>query len=177
MEFKDLSIEELSAGYVSAEDKSGYVCIFCGEVFEDGLIYQSRNRMVTAERAVIEHVFDAHHGVFQALISLDKQISGISDTQKEVLTGLFMEKDNKALGREMGISTATVRTHKFNLQKMKREARILLALMAQIEDPEAVALRKQLEASKPAEDTGLNPIEKEFSGNNLHPFFTQFNLK
>ena len=29
----------------------------------------------------------------------------------------------------MGISTATVRAHKFNLQKAKREAKILLALL------------------------------------------------
>ena len=37
--------------------------------------------------------------------------------RRYVLEGLYYEKDNKAIGEEMGISDATVRTYKFNLAK------------------------------------------------------------
>ncbi|MFQ9893409.1 MAG: LuxR C-terminal-related transcriptional regulator [Emergencia sp.] len=177
MEFKELSIEELTSGFVWSEEKRGYVCIFCGELFEEGLVYQSRGRMVTAGRAIEEHIFDEHGGVFYGLISLDKQISGLSEAQKDILQGLYQEKNNRELGAELGISAATVRTHKFNLQKMKREARILLAVLAQIEDEMLIKARKQLEGEQPEEEKEPVTSAKEFKGNNLHPFFTQFNLK
>ena len=181
MEFKELTLEELIRGYIVSPEEGTCTCIFCGEKYEDGLIYHSRGRMVTAQRAIREHLMDIHDGVFHGLIQLDKQVSGLSDAQKEILEGMYLEKDNKEMGEEMGISVATVRTHKFNIQKMKREARILLAVMEQIENEEVVAERKQLEpqvamASAPAV---IEPpqMERPVTGNNLHPFFTQFNLK
>ena len=83
----------------------------------------------------------------------------------------------------MNISAATVRTHKFNIQKMKREARILLAVLNQIEDEDAVILRKQLAKLRDqerAEKGGSRP----FGRTREIPYrqqpasvFTQFNLK
>lgn len=76
-----------------------------------------------------------------------------------------------------------MRTHKFNIQKMKREARILLAVLNQIEDEDAVNLRKQLEKLRDEERAGgqgadlSDGLERSLTGNSLHPFFTQFNLK
>ncbi len=181
MEFKELTLDEMIRGYIISPEENSYTCIFCGEKYEKGIIYNSRGRMVTANRAMSEHLMDIHGGVFHGLIQLDKQVSGLSDTQKEILEGMYSEKDNKEMGDEMGISAATVRTHKFNIQKMKREAKILLAVMEQIENEELISARKQLEpnvtmASMPAEIQSEQK-EKAIRGNNLHPFFTQFNLK
>ena len=39
----------------------------CGERFEEGLIYTSRGRSVSAHRAMQEHLFDEHGGVFESL--------------------------------------------------------------------------------------------------------------
>lgn len=177
MEFKELTLEELKSGFIKSEEKRGYVCIFCGEIFEEGLVYQSRGRQVTALRAIEEHIFDEHHGVFHSLLSLDKQINGLSESQRDILKGMYQEKTNKELAGELGISDATVRTHKFNLQKMKREARILLAMLAQIEEEELVQARKQLEADKQEDEKETVATARKVNGNNLHPFFTQFNLK
>ena len=124
MEFKELTLEELIQGYVRLDEEQAYQCIFCGERFEEGLIYTSRGRSVSAHRAMQEHLFDEHGGVFESLLEMDKQVNGLSDSQKEVLEGMYRQKDNKALCEAMSISAATVRTHKFNLQKMKREARV-----------------------------------------------------
>ena len=116
MEFKELTVEELTLGYIQSPQEESCTCIFCGEVYEEGIVYRSRGRTVTAERAVKEHIFDRHGGVFHGLLDLDKQVNGLSEIQKDVLTGMYLEKDNKQICEEMGISAATVRSHKFNLQ-------------------------------------------------------------
>ena len=177
MEFKELTLEELTRGYVWSEEEQLYQCIFCGEKMEEGLIYSSRGKSVNALRAMQEHIFDEHGSVFECLLNLDKQMNGLSDAQKDVLEGLYYEKDNKAIGKEMGISDATVRTYKFNLQKMKRRARIFLAMMEQIENEDFIALRKRLEPEQNVENIRKPHFDTQFGANLLHPFFTQYNLK
>ena len=54
MEFKELTLEELIQGYVRLDEEQAYQCIFCGERFEEGLIYTSRGRSVSAHRAMQE---------------------------------------------------------------------------------------------------------------------------
>ena len=177
MEFKELTLEELTRGYVWSEEEQLYQCIFCGDKMEEGLIYSSRGKSVNALRAMQEHIFDEHGSVFECLLNLDKQMNGLSDAQKDVLEGLYYEKDNKAIGKEMGISDATVRTYKFNLQKMKRRARIFLAMMEQIENEDFIALRKRLEQEQNVENIRKPHFDTQFGANLLHPFFTQYNLK
>ena len=177
MEFKELTLEELTRGYVWSEEEQLYQCIFCGDKFEEGLIYSSRGKSVNALRAMQEHIFDEHGSVFECLLDLDKQMHGLYDAQKDVLEGLYYEKDNKAIGEEMGISDATVRTYKFNLQKMKRRARIFLAMMEQIENEEIIALRKRLEPEQNVENIRKPHFDTQFGANLLHPFFTQYNFK
>ena len=177
MEFKELTLEELTRGYVWSEEEQLYQCIFCGDKMEEGLIYSSRGKSVNAVRAMQEHIFDEHGSVFECLLNLDKQMNGLSDAQKDVLKGLYYEKDNKAIGKEMGISDATVRTYKFNLQKMKRRARIFLAMMEQIENEDFIALRKRLEPEQNVENIRKPHFDTQFGANLLHPFFTQYNLK
>ncbi len=188
MDFKELTIEELAQGYIWNEETGLYQCIFCGETFEEGLIYRSRNRMASARRTVAEHILDNHNGVFYGLLTLDKQIHGLSDSQKDILEGMYLEKGNREVSEEMGISAATVRNHKFHIQRMKREARILLALLEQIENEQIVRERKHLEQPKTEESFGCSKpysnepeftesLQPSLTGNSLHPFFTQYNLK
>lgn len=178
MELKELTVSELASGFYRSKETGQLTCIFCGEAFEEGLIYHSRGRNVTAQRAIAEHIFDRHGGVFQGLIQLDKQINGLSEVQKDILTGMYEDIDNKTLGEELRISAATVRTHKFNIQKMKRQAQILLAILAQIEDEDLVAARKQLAEGR-AEKLSMDfpQPNQDFCRNTLHPFFTTFDLK
>ncbi len=175
MELKDLTIENLSNGYVFLEESKEYACIFCGERFEEGIVYPSHGKYITAERAVKEHILKEHEGVFYGLLNLDKEINGLSDMQKKILNSMYMEKDNRTISEELNINTATVRTHKFNIQKMKKEAKILIALLEQIENEEIVSNRKQLEVSMERENE--ETFSKNFNGNNLHPFFTKFEFK
>lgn len=177
MEFKELTIAELAKGFVKDDEKGGYTCIFCGEFFEEGMVYNSSARLITAERAVEEHVLDCHGGAFGGLMNLDKQISGLSEAQRDILECMYLEKDNKEISTMLGISAATVRTHKFNIQKMKREAKILLALLEQVENEELVNRRKRLEPGAERKEQKQDYSDNRFDGNSLHPFFTQFDLK
>lgn len=177
MEFKELSIEEMVRGYVEEEATGELRCVFCGEAFEKGVIYTSRGRTTTAERAVEEHVLDEHDGAFYGMLRLGKSIHGLSESQQDILEGMYLEKDNRELGEEMGISAATVRTHKFNIQRMKREAKMLLAMLEQIENADIVERRKHLLEADHGEQREFPDVGKGFTGNSLHPFFSQFNLK
>lgn len=195
MEFKELTTEELTQGYTWQEESGICTCIFCGEQFEQGLIYRLRGRMVTAERAMTEHILHSHGGVFHGLIDLDKQINGLSESQKDILEGMYLEKDNRELSEELGISAATVRTHKFNIQRMKREAKILLAILEQVENESLIRQRKHLQQMAEPEPSGPltnreadrfapqpdsfterepAPANHLFPHNSLHPFFTQY---
>ncbi len=172
-DFKDLTVKELMNGYFKRNETNDYCCIFCGEVFEEGIIYTCGERLLTAEKAVEEHINEVHGGAFQVLINLDKQICGLTDIQKSILTNLYDQNDNKTIGENMGISAATVRTHKFNLQKAKREAKILLALIETVEDENFLNKVKPKEPSE-AINSKNNTL---FEINSLHPFFTQFKYK
>ncbi|MFQ9526789.1 MAG: hypothetical protein ACLRZ4_12055 [Eubacterium ramulus] len=68
MEFKELTLEELTRGYVWSEEEQLYQCIFCGDKMEEGLIYSSRGKSVNALRAMQEHIFDEHGSVFECLL-------------------------------------------------------------------------------------------------------------
>lgn len=172
-DFKELSISDLCCGYTEQEN-GDCTCIFCGEHFEYGVIYQSRGRSVTAKRAIQEHVEDVHAGAFWSLLGLEKMLCGLTDVQKTLLACLYERKTTEQTSEIMDISAATVRTHRFNLQKAKREAKILLAMLEIIENGEK-PLPHPLENQAAAQPIALS--EQQFSLNDLHPFFTQFRYK
>ena len=175
MKFNDLTVEELSKGYIYDKEKNTYTCIFCGESFEGDLIYPVRDRYITAERAVKEHIITEHEGVFNSLINLDKEVNGLSVSEKSILEAIYEGKDNKSISEEMNINVATVRTHKFNIQKMKREAKILLAILEHIENEELIQNRKNVETTMGEEET--TGFVSDFEGNSLHPFFSKIDFK
>ena len=97
-------------------------------------------------------------------------------TQKTLLSCIYEGKSTDEIGEIMGISTATVRAHKFNLQKAKREAKILLTLLEILEGEEPPVPRP-VHGESGAESSGIEQTDDLFSLNMLHPFFTQFRYK
>lgn len=148
---KNLTVEELASGYYFDDEKNAYVCIFCGESFEKGMITCSQGRYLDAERAIKEHIIKSHGSVFECLINMDKDINGLSPSQKKILQAKYEKKDNKTISDEMGINIATVRTHKFHIHKIQNKAKIFLAILDQIENEERVQERERLEESIGAE--------------------------
>jgi hypothetical protein len=180
MEIKELSLTDLINGYY-AESPKVFRCIFCGRSFRKGEMYLSRGKWVDFKLAIEEHIADEHGSVFEELVGLDKKVNGLTDMQKAVLSGMYKGRSNQELSDELKISAATVRTHKFNLQKMKREAEILLAIFKQIDDKQRESESETL-AEKPEKESrdrvrAGSVKEGEYPTNSLHPFFTNIYLK
>ena len=169
----ELEIDDLVKGYKYNKETNEYRCLFCEKIYEDGYIYEYNEKMVSAEKRMKLHIEEEHEGVFLSLLGLEKEISGLSDIQKKLLSLLAEQKDNKEIAEELEITTSTVRTHKFYLQKMKRQAKILLSIIEalEIEEKKDKKLKNGIEKDENLE------TEKIFSINSLHPFFTQYNLK
>ena len=121
-DFKELSLEELRRGYVIHRDGT-YTCIFCGASFETGVIYHSRGRDVTAERAIREHMQEVHSGTFWPMLELDKTLNGLTEVQKTLLSCIYEGKSTDEIGEIMGISTATVRATNSTYRKPKGRPR------------------------------------------------------
>ncbi len=168
--FKELAVNEIARGYEYQEEEKKYTCIFCQEAFEEGVIYTSMGRSVTAEKAVEEHMEIEHKSVFDVLIELEKSLTGLSETQTKLLKKIFEQKTNKEISEEMDISQATVRSHKFNLQKLKQQAKIILAIiyLAEIQNNE-----EKFEAEEELESDMINEANY-FEGNTLDPFVKGF---
>ena len=96
-DFKELSLEELRRGYVIHRDGT-YTCIFCGASFETGVIYHSRGRDVTAERAIREHMQEVHSGTFWPMLELDKTLNGLTEVQKTLLSCIYEGKSTDEIG-------------------------------------------------------------------------------
>ena len=170
----DLKIEDISLGYVYNSKKQNFTCIFCGESFDEGIIYEDDRNFITAKRAIEKHIEREHEGVLKTLLSLEKDITGLTEIQSKIITGLMEKKESKKLAEEMGISPSTVRTHKFYLQKLKRQSKIFLTIMNLLEISESEdEIEECLKSKKMNEEILKNSCES----NTLHPFFTQYNLK
>lgn len=88
---------------------------------------------------------------------------------------MYEDEANKTISERLDVKSSTVRTHKFKLQQLKREAKIFLALFEYIENINVINKDKNL--SQNMEEIEEIDFQQSFSGNVLHPFFAQLNLK
>lgn len=135
--FWNASIEELKTGYVfEARDRSEfYVCLVCGETFEQGIIYREEETYYEAKKYASHHVNQAHGSMFNWLLGQDKKLTGLTDLQKGLLNCFRQGQSDGEAARELGIgSTSTVRNHRFTLREKAKQARLFLAVMELAEE-------------------------------------------
>jgi DNA-binding CsgD family transcriptional regulator len=129
------STEDLKRGFQWEEAKGSFICLFCGQAFEDGVIYQSGQHQVVAKRAAAYHVESEHKGAFAALIGLGSQYTGLSEVQEVVLRLSYSGQSDREVAAALGgKSESTVRNHRFQFRKRKKEAKIFLSLMELLEE-------------------------------------------
>ncbi|WP_169730479.1 DUF2087 domain-containing protein [Salinispira pacifica] len=122
-------------GYSYDAKTQMYRCIHCGESFESGYLYScpgdgGKQRYCDAQKAAELHSESAHGDRLTALLEMGKSAHGLSGIQQQVIRGMADGISDRELGRELGNRAAsTVRNHRFNLQKKRREARMFLAIM------------------------------------------------
>jgi hypothetical protein len=126
--FWNASMEELKHGYLQKEDH--YICLLCGEQFEQGIIYSADGVFYDAERFTRIHINETHHSVFDYLIQLNKKLTGLTEHQNKLLTLFHQGKSDAEVQQEMGIgSSSTIRNHRFVLKEKERQAKVFLTLM------------------------------------------------
>lgn len=134
MNFDEASVEELTKGYKKTADNEAYQCLFCDERFDIEEVFQINGRFFQAKRAAEYHIDEMHGSVFDALIQLDKRYTGLSDVQTELLQ-LFHNglQDKEIVEQTSANSVSTIRQHRFKLKEKERQAKVLLAIMANLE--------------------------------------------
>lgn len=129
------SVEEIKNGFRSDAKGQGFVCLFCGQRFEEGVIYQAEGLQVVARRAAAHHVAEAHGGAFEVLLGLGMQHTGVSEAQEAVLRRIHAGQSDRDIAAALGgKSESTVRNHRFQLRRRKKEAKLFLALMELLEE-------------------------------------------
>ena len=125
---------ELQNGYRLDQHAKSYACLFCRQIYQQGIIYPMGEVLYEAEKAMLVHIQQSHGSVFETLIQLDKKYTGLSDVQREMLQ-LFHKglSDKEILERSSSGSISTIRQHRFKLKEKERQAKIFLALMANLD--------------------------------------------
>lgn len=126
----DVTVLDLKRGYRPRAHPDGYHCVQCGRSFEQGVIYPVGDHLFDAKRAVEDHVLREHGGPFAALLATGKEGTGLSEIQRAVVEASYEGlTDRQIADRLGGKSASTIRNHRFQLRRRRREARALLALL------------------------------------------------
>ncbi|WP_280771060.1 DUF2087 domain-containing protein [Salipaludibacillus daqingensis] len=130
--FWDASVEELSKGFVYDSVTEEYVCLMCDERFEDGVIFERTGTFYEAKKAIVHHIREEHHSVFDYLLSMDKKYTGLSDHQKDVLRFFKKGLTDKEIAKEIGGSTSTIRNYRFKFREKEKQAKVFLTIMNEL---------------------------------------------
>ncbi|MEC1177781.1 DUF2087 domain-containing protein [Metasolibacillus meyeri] len=134
MDFQSISIEELMNGYQL--DDSHYRCIHCEKTFFVHEVYPFDNQFLTAEGMVQVHLQQEHGSAFHALLQMDKKTSGLSEVQQEMLKLFYEGLSDKEIAVDSSVNNiSTVRQHRFKLREKERQAKVFLALMQLLSEP------------------------------------------
>ncbi len=116
--FSDATPQELAQGYRRTGRE--YTCLICGKVYTQGVIYEDDGRLLEALLAMESHITREHGSTFQFLLNLDRKLTGLSQSQQQLL-GYFQQgmADNE-IAVTQGVSASTVRNHRFKLREKER---------------------------------------------------------
>jgi hypothetical protein len=137
--FWNASIEELSRGFAYDPGTKRYTCLVCGAEYETGIINPDGELLCAAEKAIERHITREHSSMFKYLLGMNKQYTGLTELQRELLICLSEGLSDKETAERLGIgSTSTVRNHRFKLREREKQAKVYLALMSALETAQSV---------------------------------------
>ena len=158
MEIEDATIEELVKGH--RDIYAYYQCLFCAESFDKEEIFNTGNRFITARKMIERHIQEAHGSPFQAIMELDKKLTGLSNVQAEMMSHFFEGKsDSETVAASSVNSVSTVRQHRFKLREKERQAKLFIALMELLKEKDKYMVHKG--ARQVDERYGIEQEERE----------------
>lgn len=133
--FGQTSMQDLKRGYLVLEQQESIVCLFCGERFDQGKIYQDSTGFYEAGKFMRKHIEEEHGSVFESLLSMGKKSTGLTEIQNKMVKlffqGFLDEEIAKVFGKK---NTSTIRNHRFILRERAKQARVFLAIMELLEE-------------------------------------------
>jgi len=131
----DAPLSDLKQGYTYDKAMDAFVCLVCGERFEQGMIYAKDGKLYEASKFAKVHIESAHGSMFDYLVGLDKKLTGLTDLQKKLLQLFHAGMADREIVKEMdGGSASTVRNHRFALRERMKQAKVFLAVMELAEE-------------------------------------------
>ncbi|UVI28862.1 DUF2087 domain-containing protein [Paenibacillus spongiae] len=134
MIFSDLfdraSLHELKQGFLYEAESESYVCLLCGESFEEGVVFPADGRFLEARKYAVYHIGAVHGSMLEYYLSLDKKATGLTDLQKQLI-GAFASgmSDADTVRLTGGGSASTIRNHRFALKEKAKQAKLFLAII------------------------------------------------
>lgn len=132
--FWQANIEELKQGYIVRDEL--YICLTCGQCYDEEIIYPHGGLYYKAKRAVEEHIHREHGSVFETLLAMDKKYTGLSQIQTDLVEDFFTGLSDDVIAKKSGIAKSTVRNHRFRLKEKQKQAKIFLAIMSLVDEHE-----------------------------------------
>ncbi|WP_438716996.1 DUF2087 domain-containing protein [Enterococcus sp. AZ109] len=126
------TIEEYQKGYQYCDEV--YRCLYCEQTYEEGYIYPIDGKQAVAKKAIVHHLNTQHAGALGSLIAQRKEISGLSEIQQEILELFARQLSDSVIAQRLGISTSTVRNHRFKLREKEKQAKVFLSIMSLLRD-------------------------------------------
>ena len=130
--YQEFTISDYQQGYVATSTE--YCCVFCQETFDKEEIYPVDGAFFTAKKRMMQHITDHHGTVLSALLALPKEQTGLSESQQEILQLVAQDISDTVIAQRLGISSSTVRNHRFKLKEKQRQATVFLSIMSLLQD-------------------------------------------
>ncbi|MHC5216570.1 DUF2087 domain-containing protein [Enterococcus sp. LJL128] len=135
------------------EEESDYICLYCGAAFNKEEIYPIDQHLYNSIYAVNDHLHKKHGGPLKALLALPTTVSGISVTQKNLMSLLSIDLTDDEIAEQLEISPSTIRNHRFKLREKKRQALYLLS---------AIELLERVNKKMTAEEVSIATYDDRF---------------
>lgn len=132
--FWKASCKDMAKGYIKDKDTNKYICLVCGESFEKGVIYKEGEKYYEAEKYAQIHIAKDHDSMFDYLVNLNKKVTGLTDTQKNLLQFFYEGLSDNEIVKEKGGSPSTVRNQRFTLKEKEKQSKVFLAIMQLLDE-------------------------------------------
>lgn len=133
--FYSASVAELKQGFIYEGASESYICLICGEQFEEGVVYPAGGRYLEAHKYARHHVGEAHGSMLDYLLALDKKATGLTDLQKQLVSAFASGMSDADTVKLTGAGSAsTIRNHRFALKEKAKQAKLFLTVIELMED-------------------------------------------
>ena len=156
--FWNSSAEELKRGYKVEEQKGHYICLLCGQTFEQGVVYPVADALFDARKAMDAHMKSQHPPMFDFYLNMGRAYTGLSANQEELAKLFYQGYSDKEIAAMTGAgSVSTIRNQRFAIREKYKQAKVLVALTELME--EQLELLKQNRKSVSQPNDGDNLID------------------